>query len=60
MAELNGFRRRRIVWRYAVRNAMAPSVWSSPRSPQYLVAGIIITENVFNYPGHRPGCWSTP
>ena len=51
MAELNGFRRRRIVWRYAVRNAMAPSVVVIAQVAAYLVAGIIITENVFNYPG---------
>jgi peptide/nickel transport system permease protein len=51
MAELNGFRRRVIVWRYAVRNAMAPSVVVVAQVAAYLVAGIIITENVFNYPG---------
>ena len=51
MAELNGFRRRLIVWRYAVRNAMAPSVIVVAQVAAYLVAGIIITENVFNYPG---------
>jgi peptide/nickel transport system permease protein len=51
MAELNGFRRRRIVWRYVVRNAMAPSVVVIAQVAAYLVAGIIITENVFNYPG---------
>jgi peptide/nickel transport system permease protein len=51
MAELNGFGRRRIIWRYAVRNAMAPSVVVIAQVAAYLVAGIIITENVFNYPG---------
>jgi peptide/nickel transport system permease protein len=51
MAELNGFRRRRVVWRYVVRNAMAPSVVVIAQVAAYLVAGIIITENVFNYPG---------
>ena len=51
MAELNGFRRRVIIWRYAVRNAMAPSVIVVAQVAAYLVAGIIITENVFNYPG---------
>jgi peptide/nickel transport system permease protein len=51
MAELNGFRRSLIVWRYAVRNAMAPSVIVVAQVAAYLVAGIIITENVFNYPG---------
>jgi peptide/nickel transport system permease protein len=51
MAELNGFPRRRIIWRYAVRNSMAPSVIVIAQVAAYLVAGIIITENVFNYPG---------
>jgi peptide/nickel transport system permease protein len=51
MAELNGFRRGRIIWRYAIRNAMAPSVVVIAQVAAYLVAGIIITENVFNYPG---------
>jgi peptide/nickel transport system permease protein len=51
MAELNGFRRRRVVWRYIVRNAMAPSVIVIAQVAAYLMAGIIITENVFNYPG---------
>ena len=48
MAELNGFPRRRIIWRYALRNSMAPSVIVIAQVAAYLVAGIIITENVFN------------
>jgi peptide/nickel transport system permease protein len=51
MARLNGFRRRRVISRYIVRNAMAPSVVATAQVAAYLVAGIIITENVFNYPG---------
>jgi peptide/nickel transport system permease protein len=51
MARLNGFRGRRVVRRYIVRNAMAPSVIAIAQVAAYLVAGIIITENVFNYPG---------
>lgn len=51
MARLNGFRRSRIIWRYAVRNAMAPSVVVIAQVAAFLVAGVIITENVFNYPG---------
>ena len=34
-----------------MRNAMAPSVVVIAQVAAYLVAGIIITENVFNYPG---------
>src|SRR5205823_619644 len=48
---LNGFRRTRIIWRYGVRNAMAPSVVVLAQVAAYLVAGILVVENVFNYPG---------
>ena len=51
MAYLNGFPRRRVIWRYAVRNAMAPSVIVLAQVAAYLVAGILVVENVFNYPG---------
>lgn len=51
MARLHGFKRSRIIWRYAVRNAMAPSVVVIAQVAAFLVAGVIITENVFNYPG---------
>lgn len=51
MARLNGFSRWRVIWRYAVRNAMAPSVVVIAHVAAFLVAGVIITENVFNYPG---------
>ena len=51
MARLNGFSRARIIRRYAVRNALAPSVVVIATVAAFLVAGVIITENVFNYPG---------
>jgi peptide/nickel transport system permease protein len=51
MAALNGFRRKRIVWRYGLRNALVPGVIAMAQMGGYLMAGIIITENVFNYPG---------
>jgi peptide/nickel transport system permease protein len=51
MAYLNGFRKRKVIWRYAVRNAMAPSVVVLAQVAAYLVAGILVVENVFNYPG---------
>jgi peptide/nickel transport system permease protein len=51
MARLNGFRERRVIWRYALRNALAPSVQVLAQMVQYLIGGIIITESVFNYPG---------
>ena len=51
MARLNGYRERRVLFRYALRNALAPSVQILAQQIQYLVGGIIVTESVFNYPG---------
>ncbi|HEX9032575.1 MAG TPA: ABC transporter permease [Streptosporangiaceae bacterium] len=51
MARLNGLRERRVIWRYALRNALGPSIQVIAQMIQYLVGGIIITESVFNYPG---------
>ncbi len=48
---LNGIRERRVVWRDAVRNGLAPSVQVFALSIQYLIGGVIITEAVFSYPG---------
>jgi peptide/nickel transport system permease protein len=51
VARLNGLRERRVIWRYALRNALAPSVQIIAQNLQYLVGGIIIVESVFAYPG---------
>jgi peptide/nickel transport system permease protein len=51
VAELNGIRRRRLLLRYALRNALAPAVQSIAQNLQYLVGGILIVESVFSYPG---------
>lgn len=48
---LNGFAERRVVWRDAVRNGLAPSIQVFALSIQYLVGGVIVTEAVFSYPG---------
>jgi len=50
-ARLNGIRERRVLTRYAMRNALAPSVQIIAQNLQYLVGGIIIVESVFAYPG---------
>jgi peptide/nickel transport system permease protein len=50
-ARLNGIPSRRVLWRYAIRNAMAPSVQIFAQNIQYLLGGIIIVESVFDYPG---------
>ena len=51
MARLNGFRERTVIWRYALRNGLAPSVQVFAQNIQYLIGGIIVTEYLFNYPG---------
>jgi peptide/nickel transport system permease protein len=51
MARLNGFSEGLVVRRYALRNALAPSVQVLAQNVQYLVGGIVVTEYLFNYPG---------
>lgn len=51
MARLSGFRERMVVLRYAMRNALAPSVQVFAQNIQYLIGGIIVTEYLFAYPG---------
>jgi peptide/nickel transport system permease protein len=50
-ARLNGIRERRVIVRYALRNALAPSVQAFAQSLQYLFGGIIVVEALFDYPG---------
>lgn len=50
-ARLNGVSEKRVLWRYGLRNGLAPSVQVLAQNLQYLVGGIIITEAVFAYPG---------
>ena len=50
-ARLNGIGERRVILRYALRNALAPSVQIIAQNLQYLVGGIIVVESVFAYPG---------
>jgi peptide/nickel transport system permease protein len=51
MARLGGLPERRVLWRYALRNALAPSVQTFAQSLQYLLGGIIVVETLFGYPG---------
>jgi peptide/nickel transport system permease protein len=50
-ARLNGLAEKRVLMRYAMRNALAPSVQVLAQNLQWLIGGIIITETVFAYPG---------
>jgi peptide/nickel transport system permease protein len=51
MARLNGQPERRVILRYALRNALGPGIQALAQTLQYLIGGIIITESVFAYPG---------
>jgi peptide/nickel transport system permease protein len=51
MSRLNGIPERRLIYRYALRNALAPTVQVIALNVQWLVGGIVITETLFQYPG---------
>jgi peptide/nickel transport system permease protein len=50
-AVLRGLRRRRVVWRHAVRSASVPLVNAIAINIIYLMGGVIVVENVFAFPG---------
>jgi peptide/nickel transport system permease protein len=50
-AEAKGLRPRRIMTTYAARNAVLPSIAGFAISLGFVVAGSIVTEAVFSYPG---------
>ena len=50
-ARLGGVSERRVLARYALRNALAPSVQVIALNMQWLLGGIVITEAIFSYPG---------
>jgi peptide/nickel transport system permease protein len=51
MARLKGLRERKIVWRHALPNAIAPTIQVIAINLAYLAGGVVIIESVFNYPG---------
>jgi peptide/nickel transport system permease protein len=51
MARLNGLPERKVIYRYGLRNALAPTIQVIALNIQWLVGGIIVTETVFGYPG---------
>ena len=50
-ARMNGVPERRILIRYGLRNALAPSVQTFAQTIQYLFGGIVVVEALFAYPG---------
>lgn len=51
LAEAKGLPPRRVVFTYAARNAMLPSLSGFAMSLGFVIGGSIVTEVVFNYPG---------
>lgn len=51
MAEAKGLSSRRVMWRYAARNALMPNITSFTLSLGFVVGGSVLTEIVFAYPG---------
>jgi len=50
-AELKGLSRRTVVFKHILRNALLPTVTIIAISFGWLISGLIVIENVFNYPG---------
>ncbi len=51
LADAKGLKKRRILWWYAVRNAIPPQVTHLAIALGYVVSGAILVEIVFSYPG---------
>lgn len=51
MAEAKGLADRRIMLMYAARNAILPSLTAFAMSFGFIIAGLLLTEIVFSYPG---------
>jgi peptide/nickel transport system permease protein len=50
-AELKGLPRRAVLLRHVLRNALLPTITVVAISTSWLVSGLVVIENVFNYPG---------
>ena len=48
---MKGLRPKRILWKYAFRNALLPQVTGLALALGHVVGGAIITEVIFAYPG---------
>jgi peptide/nickel transport system permease protein len=50
-ARLKGVRERRVIWRHALPNSLAPAVAVISLDIGYLLGGIIVVEEIFAWPG---------
>jgi peptide/nickel transport system permease protein len=51
MARLKGLSERTVLWRHAVPNAIGPALQVAAFNVAYLAGGVLVVENIFNYPG---------
>jgi peptide/nickel transport system permease protein len=51
MAEAKGLPEKRIMFRYAARNALLPNITAFGMAFGFIVSGALLTETVFSYPG---------
>ena len=51
VAQAKGMPDRRVLWRYAARNAVLPQIQSFALAIGFIVSGTIVMEMVFSYPG---------
>jgi peptide/nickel transport system permease protein len=51
MARLKGLPERRVLWRHALPNGIAPAIQVIALNLAYLAGGIVVVEFVFGYPG---------
>lgn len=50
-AILKGLSRRVVIWKHVLRNALLPTITVVAISFGWLISGLVVIENVFNYPG---------
>ena len=50
-AELKGLSRRTVTLKHVLRNALLPTITVIAISLGWMISGLIVIENVFNYPG---------
>ena len=50
-AKARGFTERRVVWRHALKNVLAPALTSGMLSAASLVTGVFVVEIIYNFPG---------
>jgi len=51
MAQAKGLSDRRVMLRYAARNALLPQITSFAITMGYIITGLVLIEDVFSYPG---------